>query len=97
MLRENTKVAHQVIKLTDMFDHRNFIITENPDNLHIRTNNRKSNNKDSVYISISKLAIYLKNYSAFVSHKNLLVNGNVFAIYLIFHSKATLKFSSTNI
>ena len=59
MLRENTQMACQVIKLVDMFDHRNFSITENPDNIHIRKKNRKLNNEGSVYISTSKLGIYL--------------------------------------
>lgn len=36
MLRENTQMACQVIKLADMFDQRNFSISENSDNEHIR-------------------------------------------------------------
>ena len=36
MLRENTQLACQVIKLADMFDQRNFSISENSDNEHIR-------------------------------------------------------------
>lgn len=80
-----------------MFDYRNFIIIENFDNLYIRINNRKLNNKDFVYIFILKLVIYLKNYFVFVSYKNLLVNGNVFVSYFIFYSKVIFKFFSINI
>lgn len=47
-----------------------------------------NNNEGFAYNSIPKLAIQLKekHYSDFVSHKCLLVNQNVFAIYLIFSS-----------
>lgn len=48
----------------------------------IRKNHRKLNNKDSIYISISKLAMYLreKDYPDFMSYRC------IFAIYFIFHS-----------
>lgn len=59
MLRENTQTACQVIKLADMFDQRNFSISENSDNEYIR----KLSNEGSGCISTSKLGMLLSRFS----------------------------------